>query len=123
MTAWNQNGGSYPAAANAVTVGRGTPGRPTGVRVHSIDATTVMIDWCGDCYSAAYKTWYRNINSGVDYVEDRGSSTDSSHGVAFLFPGVWNYEFCVSAVNGKMESARSECVVAPQTGLTAGGSG
>lgn len=123
MTAYNENGGSYPAAANAVTVGDGTPGAPTEVRIQSIDGTTVTIDWCGDCAAAAYKTWFKNINDDADYVEDQSAASGESHGVGFLFPGVWNYEFCVSAVNGELESAKSECVVAPQPGKTAGGGG
>lgn len=38
----------------------------------------------------------------------------TSHGIAFLFPGVWNFEFCVTAVNGALESGKSSCVVAPR---------
>ncbi|WP_328440132.1 hypothetical protein OHA71_29320 [Streptomyces sp. NBC_00444] len=47
----------------------------------------------------------------------------TSHGVGFLFPGTWNYEFCVTAFNGSAESSRSECVVAPRPEDTAGDPG
>ncbi|KAB8236592.1 uncharacterized protein BDW43DRAFT_323679 [Aspergillus alliaceus] len=31
----------------------------------------------------------------------------------FLFPGTWNYQWCVSAFNGDLESERGACVLAP----------
>ncbi|KAK4074554.1 CAZyme family CE3 [Trichoderma aggressivum f. europaeum] len=35
-------------------------------------------------------------------------------GVTFLFPGAWNYEFCVVAYNGNSSSPMSECVQGPK---------
>jgi hypothetical protein len=35
--------------------------------------------------------------------------------IGWLYPGVWNYEFCVTAFSGYLESAQSTCVIASDT--------
>ncbi|WP_328362806.1 hypothetical protein OG800_29215 [Streptomyces sp. NBC_00445] len=65
----------------------------------------------------------RILDSGGTYEPDIFTADGTSHGVGFLFPGTWNYEFCVTAFNGSAESSRSECVVAPRPEDTAGDPG
>ncbi|MFJ2828890.1 SGNH/GDSL hydrolase family protein [Streptomyces sp. NPDC087263] len=113
VATWNAAGGGLPGVARSVTVGAGTPPAPTGLRVTSTDATTVQLTWTGSSEAAGYRIWYRNITDGSDFAPYEGTA-DSPHEIAFLFPGVWNYEFCVTAINGAAESGKSNCVVAPR---------
>lgn len=109
---WNTYGGGFLGLGPGVTVGEGTPPAPTNFQVTSLDATTVQIDWCGSPKAAGYYFWSRNINTQSAPVKTNGSSTSqTTSNWAYLFPGVWNYEFCVSAYNGELESGLSNCVV------------
>ncbi|MFF5176141.1 fibronectin type III domain-containing protein [Micromonospora sp. NPDC000089] len=111
VESWNAAGGGLPSGAPPVLIGGGTPPAPTNLRVTSVDPTTVQLTWDGSAQAAGYRVAVRNINGGaVTYEESAGTS----HGIAFLFPGVWNYEFCVTAVNGDAQSGRSNCVIAPR---------
>lgn len=89
---------------------------PTGLKVTSTDPTTVQLSWNGSSGAAGYQVWIRStsVDSGGTYEPDTTTADSTSHTVAFLFPGTWNYEFCVSAFNGNDESRRSHCVVAPR---------
>jgi lysophospholipase L1-like esterase len=119
IAAWNEAGGGIPGGARSVTIGAGTPPAPTNLQVTSTDPTTVQLDWCGSPEAAGYRVWIRNINnpSSVSEPSDTTSSTSlTTYGIAFLFPGVWNYEFCMTAINGAAESGKSNCVVAPKPG-------
>ncbi|MFJ2024544.1 phosphatidylinositol-specific phospholipase C domain-containing protein [Streptomyces sp. NPDC087897] len=111
---WNKAGGGLPALGRPVVVGAGTPPAPTGLEVRSTDPTTVELDWNGSDQAAGYRVWVRNINDGSPSRAEESVVQETHHGVAFLFPGTWNYEFCVTAVNGALESDKSACVVAPR---------
>lgn len=111
---WNAGGGGLPGGARPVRIGSGTPEVPTGLDVTSIDGTTVQLNWNASRGAAGYRIWVRNINDGSVSTADENVTMDTSHGVAYLFPGVWNYEFCVTATNGAAESGKSNCVVAPR---------
>ncbi|MFE5509875.1 phosphatidylinositol-specific phospholipase C domain-containing protein [Streptomyces sp. NPDC056529] len=111
---WNGAGGGMPALGRPVVVGAGTPSAPTGLKVTSTDATTVRLDWTGSAAAAGYRVWVRNVTGGGQSTADEYVVEGTSHGIAFLFPGVWNFEFCVTAVNGALESGKSSCVVAPR---------
>ncbi|WP_282090683.1 GDSL-type esterase/lipase family protein [Streptomyces tendae] len=112
---WNAAGGGLPALARPVTVGGGAPAAPTGLRVTTIDPTTVELDWNGAKSAAGYRLWVSNIKDGgtTPPKADENIIEDTHYGVGFLFPGVWNYEFCVTAVNGSLESDKSNCVIPP----------
>ncbi|WP_228924572.1 GDSL-type esterase/lipase family protein [Streptomyces sp. DH7] len=112
---WNASGGGLPALARPVTVGGGIPATPTGLRVTTIDPTTVELDWNGAKSAAGYRLWVSNIKDGgtTPPKADENIIEDTHYGVGFLFPGVWNYEFCVTAVNGSLESDKSNCVIPP----------
>ncbi|MFJ3816098.1 phosphatidylinositol-specific phospholipase C domain-containing protein [Streptomyces sp. NPDC090056] len=111
---WNGAGGGMPALGRPVVVCAGTPSAPTGLKVTSTDATTVRLDWTGSAAAAGYRVWVRNVTGGGPSTADEHVVEETSHGIAFLFPGVWNFEFCVTAVNGALESGKSSCVVAPR---------
>ncbi|MFF5728229.1 GDSL-type esterase/lipase family protein [[Kitasatospora] papulosa] len=110
---WNAAGGGLPALARPVMVGGGTPATPTGLRVTTVDPTTVELDWNGAKSAAGYRLWVSNIKDGgtTPPEADENIIEDTHYGVGFLFPGVWNYEFCVTAVNGSLESDKSNCVI------------
>ncbi|KAG8630262.1 hypothetical protein KVT40_001881 [Elsinoe batatas] len=101
-----------PIGGPGFTPGSGTVSVPTGLKVVPKDATTVELGWAAVAGASGYKVYLRNINDGSAYSTDGGVIQGTSHGIAFLFPGVWNFEFCVSALVGSLESARSPCIVA-----------
>ncbi|MFE2585327.1 fibronectin type III domain-containing protein [Streptomyces sp. NPDC059378] len=123
VATWNRAGGGMPGVARSVTVGAGTPAVPTSVTIKSIDATTVQLDWQGSTGAAGYRVWTRNVNDpGHTYTADDYVSDTPQRQIAFLFPGNWNFEFCVSAINGALESDRSSCVSVPLPPPSTGGS-
>lgn len=111
---WNRAGGGLPALGRPVVVGAGTPPAPTGLKVVSTDVTTVQLSWKGSAQAAGYRVWIRNTNNGSQSAADESVISKTNHGIAFLVPGTWNYEFCMTAVNGALESGKSNCVVAPR---------
>ncbi|MEU1050924.1 fibronectin type III domain-containing protein [Streptomyces sp. NPDC005897] len=92
-----------------------THGQQFQVEVTTVDPTTVELDWNGANSAAGYRLWVSNIKDGgtTPPKADENIIEDTHYGVGFLFPGVWNYEFCVTAVNGSLESDRSNCVIPP----------
>ncbi|WNV85826.1 fibronectin type III domain-containing protein [Umezawaea sp. Da 62-37] len=114
VATWNAAGGGIPAGARPVVIGAGTPPAPTGLRVTSTDAVTVHLAWTGSGQAAGYRVWVRDVDGGGPSTADENVVESTDHGITHLFPGVWNHEFCVTAVNGAAESDRSECVVAPR---------
>ncbi|KUJ20368.1 uncharacterized protein LY89DRAFT_771242 [Mollisia scopiformis] len=107
-------GGGFPAIARSVTVGYGMPYTPYAVEVTTMDPTTVQITWAGDQGSAGYTFTVRNATSHEVLTDDKGSTDVPCYEVAWLFPGTWNYEFCVAAYNGNLESDMSVCATAPR---------
>ncbi|MYQ40747.1 hypothetical protein B046DRAFT_00077 [Streptomyces sp. LamerLS-316] len=79
----------------------------------TVDPTTVQLDWNGANSAAGHRLWVTNVKDGGTTPPEADTSIieDPHHSVAFLFPGVWNFEFCVTAVNGSSESDKSICVV------------
>ncbi|WP_238782914.1 fibronectin type III domain-containing protein [Streptomyces monomycini] len=101
-----------PGVARSVTVGAGTPPVPTGLKVTSTDATTVQLSWTGSGQAVGYRVWIRNVNDGSPPKADEYVVNETSRVIAYLVPGVWNYAFCVTAINGEAESGKSTCVTA-----------
>ncbi|KPC80690.1 MULTISPECIES: fibronectin type III domain-containing protein [Streptomyces] len=112
---WNAAGGGLPGLARPVMVGGGIPAAPTGLRVTTVDPTTVELDWNGAKSAAGYQLWVSNIKDGgtTPPEADENIIEDTLYGVGFLFPGVWNFQFCVTAVNGSLESDKFNCVIPP----------
>ncbi|WP_432843904.1 fibronectin type III domain-containing protein [Dactylosporangium sp. CA-092794] len=114
VEAWNAAGGGFPGLGRLVTIGAGAPPTPANLRVVSTDPTTVQLTWDGSAQAAGYRIWIRNVNNGSPSAADETVVDGPSYGIAYLFPGIWNYEFCVTAVNGALESGKSNCVVPPR---------
>ncbi|KAJ6779723.1 hypothetical protein PWT90_02066 [Aphanocladium album] len=111
VSSWGSLGGGLPGEARAARVGHTVPSPPSNLRVTNKDATTVELTWDASD-AASYQVFTREIHGAKDYAKDNGTEVATSHNVAFLFPGTWNYEFCVGGVNGKYSSAgTSNCVV------------
>ncbi|MCN9244377.1 fibronectin type III domain-containing protein [Streptomyces sp. RY43-2] len=121
VSTWNEAGGGVPTVGRSVTVGGATPAAPTDLTVRSVDATTVDLNWQGSQEAAGYRVWVRNLLDGGPFTSDEYVTDTTSRTIAFLFPGYWNFEFCVTAINGSLESDKSNCVGLPdRPGLRSG---
>ncbi|MET8101877.1 fibronectin type III domain-containing protein [Streptomyces sp. NPDC005236] len=121
LVTWNRAGGGMPGMARSVTIGAGKPPMPTGLTVKSLDPTTVQLNWQGSPEAAGYRVWVRNLNEhNGPTTPDPYISDTPDHQIAFLFPGNWNFEFCVTAINGVLESDRTPCVSVPLPPPSAG---
>ncbi|MEU6486590.1 fibronectin type III domain-containing protein [Streptomyces sp. NPDC046887] len=110
VVTWNDVGGGLPGGGRPVTVGAGTPPAPTDLTIRSVDPVTVQLNWKGSREAAGYRVWIRDNYRGGGFTADEVISDTPERGITFLFPGNWNYDFCVTAVNGAAESGRSNCV-------------
>ncbi|KAJ4145186.1 hypothetical protein LMH87_004042 [Akanthomyces muscarius] len=111
VSTWGSLGGGLPGEARAARVGHTVPSPPSNLRVVNKDATTVQLSWDASD-AASYQIFTREVHSNGEYSKDNGTEVTTSRGIAFLFPGTWNYEFCVGGINGKYSSAgTSNCVV------------
>lgn len=104
--------GGLPASGREVIVGGGSPGKPTNLGVTNVDPTTVTLSWSAATNAVGYSIWVRSIRDDTEFRID-GTTTDTSWTVAFLFPGTWNYEFCVAGYNGNLETDHDVCVTPP----------
>ena len=104
--------GGIPAAARDIIAGAGAPAVPVGLSVYNIDATTVRLNWHVSMGVSGYNVYVRSVRDNTALRLD-GTTTQTSHEVYMLFPGVWNYEFCVSAFNGNAETAPVTCIIPP----------
>ncbi|OBT57658.1 hypothetical protein VE04_01589 [Pseudogymnoascus sp. 24MN13] len=117
VQAWNSVGGGLPAVGRSVIPGTAdNVAAPTSLLIYSLDPTTVKVYWCGDCNQTSYVLYIRSLKTDLTQLGDwKGSNVSASSSttnvasveVAFLFPGVWNYEFAVSGLNGDLESPMS----------------
>lgn len=55
-----------------------------------------------------------NLIFGTTFSASDQIISDTSWGVGYLVFGASNYEFCVTAVNGALESGMSNCVTPPR---------
>ncbi len=110
VVTWNDVGGGLPGGARPVNIGAGTPPAPTDLTIRSVDPVSVHLNWKGSKEAAGYRVWVRNNYTGGGFSADEYISETTDRGITFLFPGNWNFDFCVTAVNGSLESGRSNCV-------------
>ncbi|GIJ91768.1 hypothetical protein Asppvi_010741 [Aspergillus pseudoviridinutans] len=103
--------GGLPAAGLEVIVGAGAPAPPTNLAVTNVDPTTVQLRWTASAGASGYAVYVRSVRDNK--FNPGAKTTATTYGVAFLFPGTWNYEFCVSAFNGNLETAHTACVIPP----------
>ncbi|EON97086.1 putative fibronectin type iii domain-containing protein [Phaeoacremonium minimum UCRPA7] len=113
IASWNTAGCGIPSHTWPATPGHGRPTAPLNLQAQNVDPTTVQLTWDnGSVAAAGYRVWVRQVSDGAEWQADRDDIImNSSHGVAFLFPGTWNFEFCVTAVNGHLESGKSNHVI------------
>ncbi|KAL3478435.1 fibronectin type III domain protein [Aspergillus californicus] len=104
--------GGLPASARDFIAGYWAPAPPSGLRVENLDATTVRLTWSAVSGASGYRIFTRNVNDSVDQKSD-ATTTETTYSIWFLFPGVWNYEFCIAAYNGNLETAPVACVIPP----------
>ncbi|KAJ6779301.1 hypothetical protein PWT90_10378 [Aphanocladium album] len=109
--------GGLPKGGNPVVVGGGTPSTPSGLEALTVDPTTMHLRWNAANGAAGYKI-YTNPDAtaqktGSKPDEEGKLVSETNWGEAFLFPGTWHFEFCVSAVNGQKESSRT-CATPPK---------
>ncbi|KFZ00367.1 hypothetical protein V500_01070 [Pseudogymnoascus sp. VKM F-4518 (FW-2643)] len=131
VQAWNSIGGGLPAVGRSVIPGTADKiAAPIYLQINSVDATTVELTWCGDCKETSYKLYIRSLDTDKTKLSDwKGSNVDSrttitnigSTNVSFLVPGVWNYEFAVSGLNGDLESPMSDGLQADHPPNSRGG--
>ncbi|KAI1853038.1 hypothetical protein JX265_012794 [Neoarthrinium moseri] len=120
IATWTDKGGGLPVGARAITVRAGAPQEPDDLKVISTDSTTVQLQWTGSSAAARYRWWTRNISDGSASTSSDPSSTDvACHFIGWLFPGVWNFEFCVSGYDGVNEFVKGNCVIANRNYMTA----
>ncbi|KAH7349089.1 fibronectin type III domain-containing protein [Pyrenochaeta sp. MPI-SDFR-AT-0127] len=101
ISTWTDLGPGFPSVPPRVKPGAGAPGAPSNLKVNTKDGTTVILNFDGSANAANYRAWTRNINNASDFSKaDLSVVGQPCLGIAFLFPGVWNYEFCVTAMNG-----------------------
>ena len=100
--------GGLPKAGHEVIIGGGTPGPVSGFKAVNTDPTTVILVWTGAVGDVAgYAIYMHSIRKGAETDLEEVAQTDgTSYGIAFLYPGTWNYEFCVVAYNGNLESSK-----------------
>ncbi|KAE8402489.1 hypothetical protein BDV37DRAFT_295350 [Aspergillus pseudonomiae] len=117
---WNSAGEGFPAIVTGVVPGAGTPAPPTDLKIFANDPTTVHMTWGKSANAAGYRLWNRNVHDSTSVLTAQNGTVETTcSDQYFLFPGTWNYEWCVSAFNGGLESERGACVLAPSP--TAGG--
>lgn len=97
-----------------VIVGGGTPGVPSGLKIVSNDPTTAHLEWSPVDGAAGYTVWTRNVNNASSVSTPQNFTKDvACADEGLLFPGVWNYEFCVQAFNGDNVGSKGACLTAP----------
>ena len=122
VVGYNSYGRGTAVGSRDVIVGKGTPPAPTNFQITSTDPTTIQLDWCGSADAVGYHFWHRRSDTaGTVLQTDESYTAHTTYGVAYLIPGVWNYEFCVSAFNGNLESGLSACLTAAHPVAIVGG--
>ncbi|MEU7844290.1 GDSL-type esterase/lipase family protein [Micromonospora sp. NPDC049114] len=111
VSSWDTSGGGgVPNPGRPVLVGGGTPAAPSGLKANALDASSVYLTWNKSTGAAGYRVWVRNPLDGSEMTASDQTSMETTWGVGFLVYGALNYEFCVTAVNGALESGMSNCV-------------
>jgi len=124
VQSWGTNGGGMPGIARGVIVGAGTPAAPHNLQVTLLDPVSVQLDWCGSADAAGYRVWRRDVNNASSVMEcpdEYGTTSTTTFKISSLFPHVWNWEFCITAFNGDLESEKSNCVTSGLVGKVVGG--
>ncbi|EFQ98504.1 hypothetical protein MGYG_01531 [Nannizzia gypsea CBS 118893] len=120
IVTWNRNGQGLPLIGQNAVPGAKSPGIPNGLLIESQDQTSVRLTWSPSDSAGGYHVWSRNIH-GKDKLKIIANVTESTcNEEYFLFPGVWNYAFALSAFNGNDESEVGPEKVAPSATIAPG---
>ena len=104
-----------PAVAGNVIVG-GIPEPPTNFQVVTInEGATVQMTWDASEYASGYRIWTRYLNNATDIFHKGVVTTGTCLEATYFFPGSWNYEFCITAINGNYETVLFGCTVPSET--------
>ncbi|KAI1818407.1 hypothetical protein GGS20DRAFT_528484 [Poronia punctata] len=113
FTGKNMVAGGLPAAGREVIVGQGAPAAaPSRLDVVNIDPTTVRLSWNAVANAGGYAIYHRSVRDNTA-LEIWGTTTSTSQEVIWLYPGTWNFEFCIAAYNGDLETSHNACVIPP----------
>lgn len=112
MATWTYpEGGGLYKYARPVLVGGGQPEQPQALRAKYTSHTAAYLTWSATANAAGYLIYSRDIRGNGTFETDGIPSIGPPHKqVENLLEGRGMYEFCVSAVNGEVESAKSDCV-------------
>ncbi|KAK4209311.1 hypothetical protein QBC37DRAFT_450660 [Rhypophila decipiens] len=93
-------------------IGRGAPTPSGNLNAVNIDPTTVRLTWSTSASASGYGV-YVYTSAWAPHGEGTYVA-GTTHSIGFLFPGTWNYRYCVTAFNGNLESSRTAvCIVPP----------
>ncbi|RAL11188.1 uncharacterized protein BO97DRAFT_347859, partial [Aspergillus homomorphus CBS 101889] len=114
IVTWNAAGEGFPGIVTGLVPGAGTPPPPTDLTIVANDPTTIHMTWGKSANAAGYRLWNRNVHAAGSVLTALNATVETTcSDQYYLFPGTWNYEWCVSAFNGDLESPKGSCVVAP----------
>ncbi|EEQ31735.1 fibronectin type III domain-containing protein [Microsporum canis CBS 113480] len=120
VVTWNKNGQGFPFIGHNAVPGAKKPGIPSGLLIEPQDQSSVRLTWSPSDSAGGYHIWSRNIH-GTDKLKIIANVTESTcNEEYFLFPGVWNYAFALSAFNGNDESEVGPEKVAPSATIAPG---
>jgi hypothetical protein len=90
------------------------PAPPFKVEVFEFDAVRIQLGWASSNGAEGYYVHSRYIPDNGGFTRSPKIPTYTTIGIGFLFPGAWNYEFCISAYVGDLESTHDKaCIVPP----------
>ncbi|KAL0932878.1 fibronectin type III domain-containing protein [Colletotrichum truncatum] len=113
LSTWTQEGPGASASGRSFIAGFGEPLAPTQLHLELMNWTSARITWKPSESATGYRVWVRNLIDGTELVEEAGKELES-HVVIFPTPSVYNFEICVSALNGNEESPKSKGVILPR---------
>ena len=107
--------GGLPEFARPIIAGPAvTPPAVSNLQVKNTDPTTAQLSWAASSGAAGYLVYTQNINNATDTSKTDGVVlAETQKGIAYMFPGTWNYEICITAINGNFESQK-KCIIPPK---------
>lgn len=90
------------------------PASPANVEVYEYDAVRIQLGWSSSNGAEGYYVHSRYIPDNGGFTRSSAIPTYTTTEIGFLFPSAWNFEFCMSAYAGGLESDHDRaCVVPP----------
>jgi hypothetical protein len=89
------------------------PAAPSNVEVYEYDAVRIQLAWPSSNGAEGYYIYTRYIPDGSAFTKGSAIPSYTTIGIGLLFPGAWNYEFCISAYVGGQESDHSTACTTP----------